>query len=334
MMHFLMTFSFLPEQASSLAAEVDHLFFFLTGISLFFAVLIYTLIAVFIVRYRRKKAGDTGARIEGNIPLEITWSAIPLVIALTFFALGAALFFKQMVPPHDAMEVFVVGKQWMWKIQHPEGKREINELHVPVGRPVKLKMTSEDVIHSFFVPAFRIKMDVVPGRYTQTWFEATKPGTYHLFCTEYCGTKHSQMIGKVIAMPESEYQAWLEIGQMAPASSRGEALFREMRCISCHNQEAETLGPNLRGIWEKPVTLTSGRTLIRDEDYLRESILNPHAKLRQGFGPIMPSYQSQLSESQIIEIISYIKSLSKDDSEEVSEEVPAPEATAEAQAGS
>jgi cytochrome c oxidase subunit 2 len=210
--------------------------------------------------------------------------------------------------------VNVVGKQWMWKLQHMEGRREINELHVPVGRPVKLVMTSEDVIHSFFVPAFRIKQDTVPGRYTTAWFEATTPGTYHLFCAEYCGTLHSGMIGRVVVMEPAAFQEWLSgaDAQARPVAEAGAALFERQGCVSCHVKGNEGRGPWLAGVAGGPVTLEGGRTLVADDAYLRESIMNPRAHVVRGYEPIMPAYQGLLTEEQVMELIAYIKSLAEE----------------------
>ena len=309
---------FLPEQASTVAAGIDNLYLTLIGISVFFSVLIAALCLWFGFKYRQSKTNPTGQPIHGNLWLEIIWTVIPLVIVMFLFVAGAKLYLRNMQPPADAMEIFVVGKQWMWKIQHPEGPREINELHVPVGQPVKLLMTSEDVIHSFYVPAFRVKMDVVPGTYTRLWFEATKPGRYHLFCAEYCGTKHSQMIGHIVAMEPSDYEKWLaeRVDPERQAGSfgkgmmgKGERLFREFRCDSCHHQNSGALGPNLENLVGHSVTLENGKTLVADENYLRESILTPQAKVVAGYAPVMPTFKNQMDEEQLMAIIAYLKTL-------------------------
>ena len=198
----------------------------------------------------------------------------------------------------------------MWKLEHAEGQREINELHVPVGRDVKLIMTSQDVIHSFFVPAFRIKQDVLPGRYTTTWFRATKPGTYHLFCAEYCGTQHSGMIGSVVVLEPAQYETWMSGGSTGPLSATGEKIFAELGCVTCHRSDAQGRGPNLQGLFRKPVQLQDGRTLVADENYIRESILDPGAKIVNGYKPVMPTFQGLLSEEQLNALVAYVKSLS------------------------
>ena len=298
-----------PDEASKIAPHVDALFFFLVAVTIFFSALIAFLVVFFAVKYR-KDVHPHAEQIEGNIPLELTWTLIPLGIAMVMFVWGAGVFFVESRPPHDAMEVYAVGKQWMWKFQHVEGVREINTLHVPVDRDVKMIMTSQDVIHDFFVPAFRIKADVIPGRYTVTWFNATKPGSYHLFCAQYCGTQHSGMIGQVIVMEPAAYQAWLSGGGAEGSlSGTGQKLFQQYGCATCHRSDTQGRGPNLVGVFGKPVLLDDGRTVVADENYVRESILNPGAKVVAGFKPIMPTFQGQLSEEQLMALVEYVKSL-------------------------
>jgi cytochrome c oxidase subunit 2 len=229
---------------------------------------------------------------------------------LTFFIWGAVLFFKERTPPADATEVYVVAKQWMWKVEHMEGQREINELHVPTGQNVKLIMTSQDVIHSFFIPAFRLKQDVLPGRYTTLWFKATVPGRYHLFCAEYCGTMHSGMGGDIVVMEPQDYAAWMAGGATAPLQDTGKALFASLGCSTCHRSDVQGRGPNLEGIYDKPVLLEDGRTVTADENYVRESILNPTAKIVSGFKPVMPTFQGIVSDEQLNALVAYVKSLS------------------------
>ena len=307
----------MPPQASTFAPQVDMLYAFLLMVTAFFSVLIAAFVIGFSIKYRRRSDSQRTPHIHGSTALEIAWSIIPLGIAMVMFFWGASMFVTLKRPPDDAMQVNVVGKQWMWKIQHLEGRREINELHVPVGRPVKLTLTSEDVIHSFYVPAFRIKQDAVPGRYTTAWFEATKPGSYHLFCAEYCGTMHSGMIGQIVVMDPADYQAWLTAEAPAPAGvaaggeslvAAGRALFEKNGCVTCH-QPGSVLGPMLAGIVGTSVTLQDGSTVKVDEDYLRESILTPQAKVVKGFAPVMPTFKGQLNEEQILQLIAYIKSL-------------------------
>lgn len=308
----LTRFDLFPEQASTVAPQVDALFFFLLGVTVFFSGLIATLIVVFMVRYRRRP-GIKAHAVHGSNLLEIGWSVIPFALTMVMFFWGASLFATIHRPPDDALQVNVVGKQWMWKAQHMEGRREINELHIPVGRPVQVTLTSEDVIHSFYVPAFRTKQDAVPGRYTTTWFQATKPGTYHLFCAEYCGSLHAGMIGRVVAMEPAAFQAWLTGETGGPAVSvvaAGEALFQQQGCPSCHTSEAGARGPSLAGLAGSTVDLADGSTVVADDAYLRQSILEPQARLVAGYSAIMPTYQGLLSEESLMQLIAYLKSLS------------------------
>jgi cytochrome c oxidase subunit 2 len=300
-----------PERASTMAGRVDALYFFLLAISIFFSLLIAGLIVYYAVKYRRRSPVSVGASIDGGMLLEVTWSVIPFLITMVIFVWGASVFFAMSRPPDETLNVYVVGKQWMWKFQHLDGQREINELHVPVGRAVKLIMTSEDVIHDVFVPAFRVKADVLPGRYTSIWFQATKPGRYHLFCAEYCGTKHSGMIGEVVVMEPSEYQTWLGGGAEVSLASAGEKLFQDLACITCHRADSQGRGPILQGLLGKTVQLQSGESVVADEAYLRESILNPSARITAGFQPIMPAFQGLITEEQLLQLIEYIKSLKK-----------------------
>src|ERR1700752_3379735 len=271
--------------------------------------LIFVALTYFAARYRHRR-GVPAEQIEGSIPLELTWSIIPLLVFMAIFFWGAVVYFKGRTPPRDSTEVYVVAKQWMWKLEHAEGQREINELHVPVGRDVKLIMTSQDVIHSFFVPAFRMKQDVVPGRYTVAWFRATKPGTYHLFCTQYCGTQHSGMIGSVVVMEPAQYELWMSGGSIGPLSASGEKVFAELGCATCHRPDGQGRGPNLQGLFGKTVQLEDGRTVTADENYIRESILDPGSKVVNGFKPVMPTFQGLVSEEQLNALVAYVKSLS------------------------
>lgn len=303
---------FFPEQASAQASQVDALYFFLLAVTAFFAVLIAVLVVVFAARFRRRHDDEIGAAIHGSLALELLWTFIPLGIAMVMFAWGAKVFFDLYRPPVGAMEVFVVGKQWMWKVQHADGRRELNELHVPIGRPVKLVMGSEDVIHSYYIPAFRVKADVIPGRYNTLWFTATKPGRYRLFCAEYCGTKHSGMIGWVTAMEPGDYQAWLGGGGAATASpvAAGEKLFNEvLACVTCHQETTQGRGPVLLGLFGKSVQLQGGGTATVDEAFVRESIVNPQAKVHAGYAPIMPTFQGLVTEEQLLQLIAYVRSL-------------------------
>ena len=290
-----------------MAPHVDHLYFYLLLVSFFFATLIALAVIYFAIKYRRRSKSELPRGVEGSLKLEVAWTVIPLFITLTFFFWGANLFFAMNRPPTDALEIYVVGKQWMWKIQHADGQREINELHVPVGRAVRLTLTSEDVIHDFFM-----KKDVVPGRYATAWFEATRPGRYHVFCAQYCGTKHSAMIGWVEAMDPLAFQNWLAGGTGSESlASAGAKLFAQHACNTCHRPDSLARGPNLEGLFGKTVTLQDGRTLVADESYIRESIVAPNAKLVTGFQPIMPTFQGLISEEGLLQLVAYIKSLSK-----------------------
>jgi cytochrome c oxidase subunit 2 len=295
-----------PDSASTIASRIDLLMFFLLAVSLFFVAIIVFFIVFFAYRYRRRSEDDMPAATEDHTWLEITWSVLPLSLLMVIFFWGASLFVDMKRPPLHALEINVIGKRWMWKIQHPGGQREIDELHIPVNTPVKLIMSSQDVIHSFYIPAFRIKQDVLPGSFTTQWFVATEPGIYHLFCAEYCGTLHSGMVGKVIAMSPQDYQAWLAgTAPDEPPTSAGAKLFMSYGCAQCHGQT----GPTLAGLYGRSVPLNDGKTVIADEEYLRESILNPSAKIVAGYPQLMPSYRGQLTNEQVEQLIAYIKTL-------------------------
>jgi cytochrome c oxidase subunit 2 len=299
-----------PERASTFAPLVDDLYFFLLAVTVFFTLLIAGLLALFAVRYRRRSHEDRPERVVEPKLLEIAWIVVPLAIVVGVFFWSAHLYVAMNRPPRDAVEVYVVGKRWMWKIQHLTGQREISELHVPVGVPIKLNLTSEDVIHSFYVPAFRIKKDAVPGRYNVAWFQATKPGRYHLFCAEYCGTKHSAMTGWVEVMEPARFQAWLAGGAAGTSlAAAGEKLFADLACVTCHRPDSEGRGPVLEGLFGKPVRLQSGESVTADEAYIRESIVTPSARLVAGFQPVMPTYQGLVSEEGLMQLIAYIRTL-------------------------
>jgi len=305
-------FPFQPEQASTIARSVDYLYWFITLVTLFFTTVIFAIIFYFMIKYRRRGPGERPKAIEGSLPLEILWTVIPTLIVAVIFVWGSTLYFRNAEPPQGAMEIFVTGKQWMWKVEHPEGQREINELHVPLGRPVKLTMTSEDVIHDFFVPAFRVKKDVLPGRYTSLWFEPTKLGTFHLFCAQYCGAYHAGMIGSVIVVEPDEYERWLAgTVQGESPEAAGEKLYLQDGCGTCHLADGTGPGPSLLGVYGQPVKLTTGETVTADDAYVRESILAPRAKIVAGYAPIMPTFQGQLTEEQITDLIAYVRLLGK-----------------------
>ena len=298
-----------------MAPRTDALLAYLLVVTAVFVTLIAAMILFFMIRYRRNGTEDHVPDVHGSLSLEIAWSVIPFGLSMVAFFWGASLYASLRRPPADALEVDVIGKQWMWKLQHMEGRREIDELHVPVGRPVKLMMTSEDVIHSFYVPAFRVKQDVIPGRYSSLWFEATKPGTYHLFCAEYCGTLHSGMIGRVVAMEPAAFEAWLAgetAGGNVPVAVAGEDVFRAQGCGTCHRADGSGQGPTLAGLFGRTVTLESGATVTADDGYLRESIVNPQAKIVAGYKPVMPTFQGLLSEEDVMRLLAYVKSLKAD----------------------
>ena len=305
-----------------MAGNVDALFIFLLIVSGLITLLIFVCLVFFAARFRYRP-GVLAEPIEGSTPLELTWSIIPMFVFMVIFFWGAVVYFKERTPPRDSTEVYVVAKQWMWKLEHAEGQREINQLHVPVGRDVKMIMTSQDVIHSFFIPAFRIKQDVLPGRYTTAWFRATKPGTYHLFCAEYCGTQHSGMIGSVVVLEPAQYEAWMNGGSTGPLSATGEKIFAELGCVTCHRSDTQGRGPNLQGLFGKTVHLEDGRTVTADENYIRESILDPGAKIVSGYKPVMPTFQGLISEEQLNALVAYVKSLSAAKPGEVSNKASA-----------
>lgn len=302
---------FAPPQASGFAAEVDALYMFLVILTIGIAVGIGGLEIYFAIRYRRRSPYEIPPEIHEPRALELAWIIVPLVVSLVLFFWAAALYFKLYRPPHEALEIFITGKQWMWRAQHPDGQREINALHLPLGRRVKLTMTSEDVLHSYFIPAMRTKADVVPGRYTTIWFETTKAGTFHLFCAEYCGSYHSGMIGSVTVLEPAAYQAWLSGGESTSGSpvQAGQKLFASLACNTCHKTDGQGRGPALEGQYGKEVELDNGQKVLADDTYIRESILNPRAKVVAGFDPVMPTFQGQISEENILQLIAYIRSI-------------------------
>lgn len=305
-----------PEQASSFAWQVDALYFYLIAISAFFTIGIVAAIIYFFIVYREKEKYATGAEIHGSITLETVWSIIPFVISMTVFLGGAVVYYNQYRPPADTTEIYVVGKQWMWKFQHGTGQREINELHVPVGTNIKLTMTTEDVLHDVYIPAFRTKADVIPGRYTTIWFNATKPGKYHLFCAEYCGLNHSGMGGWVYVMEQRDFDNWLSgnVSGQTPVQA-GQDLFRnKLGCASCHEGGASQRGAHLEGVYGTDVKLTTGQTVKADDEYIRNSILNPSSQIVEGYQPIMPTFKGQVTEEQLVSLVAYIKSLSGNNS--------------------
>jgi cytochrome c oxidase subunit 2 len=298
-----------PSEASTIAPYTDALYFFLVAITLLGVVLVAALVGGFSFRYRKARH-PVAIQVEGSTLLEATWTIIPLALFLVVFVWGALLYFRIYNPPVNSMNVYVVGKQWMWKAEHPGGQHEINALHVPMGRPVQLTMISQDVFHSFSIPDFRVKREVIPGRYSTVWFEATTPGTYHLFCTQYCGTKHSGMIGEITVLSPEDYTKWTQ-GSTSGMSlaQNGERLFASMGCNSCHSGNAAARGPSLAGVFGSKLQLANGSQVLVTEAYLRDSILNPSQHVTAGYAPIMPTYQGQVSEDGLIDLVEYIKGL-------------------------
>lgn len=301
-----------------MAGQVDLLYYFLIGISIFFATLIFGLVAFFAVKYRRRE-GRQSSGVHENLKLELLWTVIPLGLAMVLFFWGAEVFTTLTKTPDTQLDITGVGKQWMWKFQHPTGQSEINTLHVPAGRKVKVTLTSEDVIHSFYVPAFRVKTDVVPGRYTSAWFEATKPGKYRLFCAEYCGADHSKMGGFVYVMNPIDYQNWLGGGESTSTPAQaGEKLFAQFGCNTCHREDDLARGPSLTGLYGESVKLATGQVIEANDMYLRESILKPNAKVVEGYQRIMPTFQGLITEEGVLQLIAYIKTLTKEENQESS----------------
>jgi cytochrome c oxidase subunit 2 len=308
-----MTFPLLPYEDSNYASHVDLIFVSLLALCSFITLAVFAVILWFSIKYRRDSNADRTHRPNEatEIGIEFTWIILPLVIFMGLFIWAGNVYYEMFSPPADGIAIYVIGKQWMWKIEHPGGQREINQLHIPVGRNIILTMTSQDVIHDFDVPAFRIKHDVLPGRYERMWFKATKTGTYHLFCGQYCGDFHSLMIGSIIVMTPSDYAAWLQ--NESPNTSEtlaaeGSRYFHSLGCSGCHEGSQVVHAPSLAGIYGEPVPLQSGQVVTADEDYLRDSILQPAKNIPAGYQPIMPSFQGALSEEQIIALIAYIKS--------------------------
>jgi cytochrome c oxidase subunit 2 len=305
-------FQLFPDAASTAAKSVDALYWFMVALSVAMTGLVAGLVLFFAVKYRKGNVVVDRLQEPTSIRMELTWIALSLPVLMLIFVWGAKVCFFLFRAPADAMPITVVAKQWMWKFQHADGRREIDTLHIPVNQPVRLTMVSQDVIHSFYVPAFRVKQDVLPGRYTSIWFEATKPGDYRLYCAEYCGTNHSRMVGRIIAQTPKDFSAWLS-GRTAndePPHVTGEKLFEQYQCRACHRPSGlPPRGPPLEGLFQKPVLLANGETVIADEAYLRESILRPAAKVVPGFQAIMPPYEGQISEEGIMQLIAYIQSL-------------------------
>ena len=312
LVHWLTNFALYPPEASKIAPEMDALYFFMVLISLIGLTIVILLVTSFSILYSKKRH-PVPVQIEGSTMLEATWTIIPLGLFLIMFVWGSLIYFRVYTPPANAMNIYVVGKQWMWKVEHPGGQHEINSLHVPSGRPIQLTIISQDVFHSFSIPAFRVKREAIPGRYTSVWFEATTPGTYHLFCTQYCGTDHSHMIGDVVVMTPEDYKNWLNSSTSgASLAQNGERLFASLSCSACHNGRPDARGPNLANVYGAKLTLSNGEPQLADEAFIRQAILNPSQHVTQGYAPIMPTYQGQISEDGVIALVEYIKSLNSD----------------------
>jgi len=309
---WLTNFALFPPEASKIAPQMDALYFFIVLVSLIGLTIVVLLITSFSVLYSKRRH-PVAVQIEGSTLLEATWTIIPLGLFLMMFVWGALIYFRVYTPPANAMNIYVVGKQWMWKAEHPGGQHEINSLHVPTRQPVQLTLISQDVFHSFSIPAFRVKREAIPGRYTTVWFEPTVPGTYHLFCTQYCGTEHSHMIGDVVVMTPEDYKKWLASSTSGMSlAQNGERLFASLSCTACHNTRPDARGPSLANVYGATLTLTSGQRITADDAYLREAILNPSQHITQGYAPIMPTYQGQVSEEGVFALVEYIKHLDSD----------------------
>jgi cytochrome c oxidase subunit 2 len=306
-------FSLFPPQASTLAPEIDNLYLGVLAITGFVALLVIALVAYFALKYRDHTGDRIGAPVSGSVLLEIGWSLIPFFIFIGIFVWASIVFFHIVRAPDQTLEIYSTGKRWMWRFQHVDGQREINELHVPLGRPVRVVFTSEDVLHDLFIPAFRVKADAVPGRYSAIWFTATKTGEYHLFCAEYCGTRHSGMIGTVFVMAPNDYEAWLSGGGATAGGEsmvqQGQQLFTQLACVTCHLPDGSGRGPSLVGVFGSTVTLDNGTKVVADESYLRESILTSQAKIVAGYQPLMPTFQGLVNEDGLASLIEYIKSM-------------------------
>src|SRR6516162_2984904 len=310
---WMTNFALFPPEASKIAPQMDALYFFMVLISLIGLTIVVLLVVSFSIMYSKKRH-PVAVQIEGSTLLEATWTIIPLGLFLIMFVWGALIYFRIYTPPANAMNIYVVGKQWMWKAEHPGGQHEINALHIPTGRPIQLTLISQDVFHSFSIPAFRVKREAIPGRYTNVWFEATTPGTYHLFCTQYCGTNHSAMIGDIVVLTPEDYKKWLvESTSGASLAQNGERLFASLSCNACHNGQANSRGPSLAGVYGSHLPMANGGTQLADEAFLRDAILNPSDHVRQGYAPIMPTYQGQVSEDGVIALVEYIKNLHSND---------------------
>jgi cytochrome c oxidase subunit 2 len=310
--------TWIPEAASNLASKVDGLLLVITFISIFFFVLISAVLIYFAVKYRRKSDDEETPYITGNQTLEIIWTVIPSILLILLFVYGFVVYKDMRTPPKDAVDITVTGKQWLWTFEYYDGKKTLNELYVRLNRPVRMIMRADDVLHSFFVPAFRVKQDLMPGRYTQLWFTPTKIGTFDIFCAEYCGTGHSKMLGKVIVLSPEAYDIWekgvaVDGGEAVaslPPAELGEKLYKGKGCNACHSVDGSVvIGPSFKGLYEREGELEDGASYTADENYIRQSILEPQEQIVEGFQPVMPSFKGILSDAEITAIIAYMKTL-------------------------
>lgn len=310
--------NWIPEAASNLATQVDGVLLVITLISLVFFVLITVLLVYFSVKYRRRRADEETPYITGNEPLEIIWTVIPSILLILLFVHAFVVYKEMRTPPPDSVEINVDARQWLWTFDYYNGKKTLNELYVQLNRPVKLVMAADDVLHSFFVPAFRVKQDTVPGRYTMLWFTPTKVGTYDIFCAEYCGTGHSEMRGKVIVLSPEAYDIWengAEVGGEGvagglPPAELGEKIYKGKGCNACHSIDGSAvIGPTFKGLYGRNTVFEDGSSVTVDENYIRESILEPQAKVVQGYPPSMPSFKGILSDRDVTAVIAYIKTI-------------------------
>jgi cytochrome c oxidase subunit II len=308
----MFNFPVAPDQASTFAGQSDLIFWIISALTVVFTVIVGLAVMFFAIRYRNGSNADRSKPVHDHHVLEIVWSVIPAILGLIMFYMGASQYIHENTPPKDCMEVFVIGKQWMWHFQHDNGIRENNTLHVPMGKPVRLTMISQDVIHALYIPEFRVQRHVVPGRYTQLWFQPSKTGTFHLFCSMFCGTQHSEMGGTVVVMTPTDYNRWLESGgndtQPMTMASRGEEIFANLRCGTCHGPSDTVRGPALSNLFGKTRRFTNGGAVVADPAYIRESIINPEAQIVQGYINTMPSYKS-LREEDVLELMAYMKDL-------------------------
>jgi cytochrome c oxidase subunit 2 len=296
--------------ASANVAETDLLIIALVAISGVVLALVFGLMLLYVVRYRHNSPIDRGQIAEKTFRFEISWTAATLVIFFGLFIWGADLYVRLWRAPPDAVKIYVVAKQWMWKVQHPGGQRELNALHVPAGKPVELIMTSQDVIHDFFVPAFRLKRDLLPGQYETLSFQAERPGTYHLFCAQFCGTDHAAMLGRIVVLPPAEYQRWLaRNGAGDTLAAEGARLFIQYGCSGCHGGHGTVRAPPLDGVYGSPVPLSDGSVIVADEAYIRDSILQPKRQVVASYEPLMPSFAGVIGEDDLVKLVAYIVSL-------------------------